>query len=157
MGESIVSVAVAAEAVKMLQALAETKAATYTAATRRDRELIQYFAGKALSRVNAARVYLHKACDDAFDEVSATGTSLTNAAKIEVQLAFCFAADACAEAVRLVHEAAGTSGIRIEAGFERLFRDAHTLTQHASKQSARYASAGRLMFDLPTDWIFLGF
>jgi alkylation response protein AidB-like acyl-CoA dehydrogenase len=77
--------------------------------------------------------------------------------KIRMQLAACFAADACAAAGRLVHAAAGTSAIRQELPFERLFRDLHTLTQHASKSTARYASAGRLMFGLENDWIFLSF
>jgi hypothetical protein len=41
--------------------------------------------------------------------------------------------------------------------FERYFRDAHTLLQHSSKSSARYATAGRLLFGLPNDWVWLSF
>ncbi len=157
MGESIVSVAVAAQAVEMLIELAEKKVANFTATTLRDRELIQFLAGKALSRVNASRAYLHQACAAGFEEVSATQVSLSTNAKIEIQLASTFAAEACVEAVRAVHDAVGTSGIRIEAGFERLLRDALTLTQHASKQLSRYSTVGRLLFGLPNDWIFLSF
>ena len=56
-----------------------------------------------------------------------------------------------------MHAAAGSSGIREELGFERGFRDLHTLSRHASKALPRYGSAGRLMFGLDNDWIFLSF
>lgn len=155
-GESVVSIAVAAEAVALFRAIAAEKAASYTAATLRDREYIQVLVGKAHARVEASRRYLHQACDRAYAEAAA-GHLLSEGSKIDMQLAACFAAEQCAEAVRLVHEAAGTSGIRIEAGLERLFRDVHTLTQHASKSIPRYGSAGRLLLGLPNDWIFLSF
>ena len=72
-------------------------------------------------------------------------------------MAASFAAEACAEAVRLVNDAVGTSSIRIGQPFERHFRDAHTLLQHSDKSSPRYASAGRLMFGLENDWVWLSF
>ena len=155
-GESVVSIAVAAEALQRLQTIAAEKAASYTAATLRDREYIQILVGKAKARIDASRSYLHQTCGAAYDEAAA-GALLSEAAKTDMQLAACFAAEQAAEAVRLIHEAAGTSGIRIEAGLERLFRDAHTLTQHASKAVPRYGSAGRLLLGLPNDWIFLNF
>jgi alkylation response protein AidB-like acyl-CoA dehydrogenase len=74
-----------------------------------------------------------------------------------MQLAVCFVAEACAEAVRLVNDTVGTSSIRTENPFERHFRDVHVLLQHSDKSSARYASAGRLMFGLENDWVWLNF
>jgi len=156
LGESIVSVAAAAEALAILKGIAAEKAASYTEATLRDREYIQVLVGKAQARTDAARVYLHDAARSGHDE-AAGGSLLSDDAKVAIQLASCFAAEQSAEAIRLVHEAAGSSGIRIEAGLERLFRDAHTLTQHASKAMPRYGSAGRLLLGLPNDWIFLSF
>ena len=155
-GESIVSVGVAASAVDALVELAGTKTASYTTAALADRELIQYQAGRARALVDAARAYLHTACRAAYEEAT-TAPRLSDQTKMSMQLAGCFAAEACAESVRLVHDAAGTSGIRLEAPFERHLRDALTLSQHASKASSRYASAGRLLFGLPNDWIFLSF
>ena len=86
-----------------------------------------------------------------------SGTGLSSDAKIRLQLAVCFAAEACAEAVRFVNDAVGASSIRLEQPFERHFRDVHVLLQHSSKSSARYASAGRLMFGLENDWVWLSF
>jgi len=51
----------------------------------------------------------------------------------------------------------GTSSTRVGQPFERHFRDAHTLLQHSSKSSPRYGSAGRLMFGLENDWVWLSF
>ena len=73
--------------------------------------------------------------------------------KIRSQLSACFIAEACAQAVNLVQQAAGTTGIRVEAGFEGGFRDIHTLTQHAPKSYSRYESVGKTLFGLPQDWI----
>jgi alkylation response protein AidB-like acyl-CoA dehydrogenase len=74
-----------------------------------------------------------------------------------LQLAVSFAAEACAEAVRYVNDVVGASSIRLGSPFERHFRDVHVLLQHSSKSSARYGSAGRLMFGLENDWIWLNF
>ena len=53
-----------------------------------------------------------------------------------------------------VHQAAGTGAIREEQPFERYFRDAHTMTQHAFVSASRFESVGKLMFGLETDWPF---
>ncbi len=157
LGEATVSVGVAAAAVDAYIELAKTKTPAYQAVPLRDQQLAQYAAGKARARVDAARDTLQHAAREAYEETAASGELLSWEAKTRLQLAACFAAEACAEAVRLVHDAAGSSAIRLEQPFERHFRDAHVLTQHSSKSSARYATAGRLLFGLENDWIWLSF
>lgn len=156
LGEATVSVGVAAAAVDQVVALAKTKTAAYNAVPLRDQQLAQHAVGRAQARVWAARDTLHRAAGEAYDEAS-TGCLLSWDSKVRLQLAVSLAAELCAEAVRLVNEVAGSSAIRIEQPFERHFRDAHVLTQHASKASGRYASAGRLLFGLENDWIWLSF
>jgi indole-3-acetate monooxygenase len=157
LGEATVSVGVAAAAVDAFIELARTKTPAYLAIALRDQQLAQYAAGKARARVDAARDTLHRAAHEAHEETAASGQLLSWEAKTRLQLAACFAAESCAEAVRLVHDAAGSSAIRLEQPFERHFRDAHVLTQHSSKSSPRYATAGRLLFGLENDWIWLSF
>ena len=82
---------------------------------------------------------------------------LSRDANIRLQLTASFIAEACAEAVRFVNDVVGTSSIRIGQPFERHFRDTHTLLQHSDKSSPRYASAGRLMFGLENEWVWLDF
>jgi hypothetical protein len=62
-----------------------------------------------------------------------------------------------AKAVRLMNGATGALSIRLEQPFERRFRDAHVLWQHSSKSRPRDRSAGRSMFGLDNDWVWLSF
>ncbi len=156
LGEATVSVGVAAAAVDDVIHLVTTKTPAYQVTPLREQQLAQHVVGRAKARVDAARDTLHRAAEEAYDD-AATGSLLSWDSKIRLQLAVSFAAETCAEAVRLVNEAAGSSAIRLGQRFERYFRDAHVLTQHASKASPRYASAGRLLFGLENDWVWLSF
>ncbi len=157
LGEATVSVGVAAEAVDQAVQLCKAKTAAYNVTPLREQQLVQHLMGKAKARVEASRDTLHRAASDAYDELARSGAGLSTDAKIRLQLATCFAAETCAEAVRFVSDAVGASAIRLEQPFQRHFRDAHVLLQHSSKSSARYASAGRLMFGLENDWVWLSF
>ncbi|MGD9933060.1 MAG: acyl-CoA dehydrogenase family protein [Dehalococcoidia bacterium] len=153
-GEAIPSIATAEAAIDALVNLAATKTPNFTAAPLSAREITQHHAGKARGLVGAAKSYLFSSINSAYDTLAA-GSVLSDEQKADCQLAGCFAAEASAKAVNLVHEAAGTSGIRLEQPFERYFRDAHTLTPHGSKSVHRYTSVGKIMLGLPQDWFAL--
>jgi alkylation response protein AidB-like acyl-CoA dehydrogenase len=76
--------------------------------------------------------------------------------KMKLQLAATHAVAAAAKVVDLVHSAAGTTGIRDENGFQRHFRDVHTITQHAYVSTSRYESGGQYLLGVPTEWPFYG-
>lgn len=157
LGETIVSLGVAAAAVDAILELVKIKTPAFTETSLRDQPITQHTVGRAASKVNASRDTLYAAAGEAYNELEAGGNLLSWDAKLRLQLAINFAAGACTEAVRLVHQTAGSTAIRLEPPFERLFRDAHTLTQHASKNSARHISSGRLLFGLENDWTALAF
>jgi alkylation response protein AidB-like acyl-CoA dehydrogenase len=157
LGEAIVSVGIAAAAVDAAVQLCKTKTPSYNTTLLREQQLAQFQMGKAKARVEASRDTLYRAAEVAYDDVAKSGGLLSVEAKIRLQLAVCFAVETCAEAVRYVNDAVGTAAIRLEHPFERYFRDAHVLLQHSDKSSARYASAGRLMFGLANDWAWLSF
>src|SRR5262245_1433878 len=157
LGEATVSVGVAAAAVERAVELCRAKTPAYNATPSREQQLVQFQLGKARARVEASRDTLYSAAAAAYDDVVGSGALLSVESKIRLQLATCFAAEACAEAVRFVDDAVGASSIRTTQPFERHFRDAHTLLQHSSKSSARYGSAGRLMLGLSNDWVWLSF
>ena len=157
LGEATVSVGVAAAAVDQAVQLCKTKTAAYNATPIREQQLAQYQMGKAKARVEASRDTLYRAASAAYDETALSKAPLSSDAKVRLQLAVSFAAEACAEAVRYVNDAVGASSIRLGSPFERHFRDVHVLLQHSSKSSARYGSAGRLMFGLENDWVWLRF
>jgi alkylation response protein AidB-like acyl-CoA dehydrogenase len=157
LGEATVSVGVAAAAVDAAVQLCKTKTPAYNAIPLREQQLAQFQIGKARARVEASRDTLYCAAGAAFDETTLTTMRLSSDAKIRLQLAVSFAAEACTEAARYVNDVVGASSIRLGSPFERHFRDVHVLLQHSSKSSARYGSAGRLMFGLENDWIWLNF
>ena len=156
-GEATVSVGVAAAAVDAAVHLCKTKTPAYQGTALRDQQLAHFLMGKARARVEASRDTVNRAAEFAYEDVERSGALLSREAKIRLQLAVSFAAEACAEAVRFVNDVVGTSSIRIGQPFERHFRDTHTLLQHSDKSSPRYASAGRLMFGLENDWVWLNF
>jgi len=137
--------------------LCKTKTPAYNAVPLREQQLAQYQMAKAKARVEASRDTLYRAADAAYDEAAVSSTSLSPEAKTRLQLAVSFAAEACAEAMRFVNDAIGASSIRLGNPFERHSRDLHVLIQHSDKSSPRYASAGRLMFGLENDWVWLSF
>ena len=156
-GEAAISVGIAAVAVDAAVHLCKTKTPAYQGTALRDQQLAQFLIGKARARVEASRDTVIRAAEFAYDDVERSGKPLSPEAKIRLQLAVSFAAEACAEAMRFVNDVVGTSSIRIGQPFERHFRDTHTLLQHSDKSSPRYASAGRLMFGLENDWVWLSF
>ena len=153
-GETSVSLGIAGSAIAKLIDLAGTTTPAFGTTVLRDREIVQHHVARATALVDAGREYLHAAASEAYAAVAQSG-SLSQREKVRCQLSACFAAEACAQAVDLVHEAAGTSAIRIEPGLERHFRDIHTLTQHASKSYCRYPSVGKMLFGLAPDWFVL--
>jgi alkylation response protein AidB-like acyl-CoA dehydrogenase len=140
-------------AIDALIELGRKKRPNYTIATVAERPVAQLQLASAQALVGAGRAYLHEAVQEAWAAAS-QGQFLDQAQKIKVQLAACHAVRSAAEAVDLVHAAAGTSAIRLEQPFERCFRDVHVITQHAFSSAARLESAGKLMFGQPTDWPF---
>jgi len=147
-GEAIVSLGIAGAAIEKLVDLATRKTPSYTHVALRDREMAQHHAGKARALLDASRDSLHAAISEAYGEAERE-RRLSDAAKMRCELAACFAAEACTQAVDLVCEAAGTTAIRIEHGIERHLRDVHVLALHASKSYARYEDVGKMMFGLP--------
>ncbi len=148
LGETTVSIGIASAAIDELIDLATRKKPSYSRVPLHEREIVQHHAGKARGLVDASRAFVHAAASEAFADAEIDGR-YSEATKLRCQLAACVGVEACAQAVDLVHEAAGSSAIRLEHGFERYHRDAHALTQHAYKSYSRYEDVGKMLFGLP--------
>lgn len=157
LGQVTVAVASAASAVEAAVNHCKSKTPSYQQTALQDQQLAQYFLGKAAALVEASRDTLYRAAQAAYDDVERSGATLSHAAKIRLQLAASFAAEACAEATRHVNDVVGTSSIRQTQPFERYFRDTHTIIQHAANSNRRYVDAAKLMLGQDVDWIFLIF
>ena len=150
-----VPLGIARAAIDDLLELAGRKAPSYLATPLRDRVNIQALVGEAEATLGAGRAYLYEALREVWDK-ALLGHVIDMPGKMKLQLAATYAAAAAAKVVDLVHTAAGTTGIRDEHRFQRHFRDAHTITQHAYISASRYESGGQYFLGVPIEWPFYG-
>lgn len=152
-GEAAVAIGIASAAVDALIDLATRKQPSYARAPLNHRESAQQNVARARALIDAGRATLHEAMAALYDDAVQSGRSYSEQSKIKAQLAACFTTEASAKAVDLVHEAAGSSSIRIEHPFERYHRDIHVITQHAYRSTARYVDAGKMIYGMqPEFW-----
>jgi len=147
---------IAQAAIDEFAELARKKTPSYATTTLKDRPIVQLRFATAVAKVESARAYLHEAFDAAW-QAALDGRSLDLAGKARLQLASSHAPIAAAEAVDLIHSVAGTAGIRNDQAFQRHFRDAHVITQHAFVCESRMEAVGQVRFGLDPNWPFLNF
>jgi alkylation response protein AidB-like acyl-CoA dehydrogenase len=147
---------IAQAAIDEFAELATKKTPSYTTTMLKDRSIVQLRFATAVAKVESARAYLHEAFDAAW-QGALDGRSLDLAGKARLQLASCHAPIAAAEAVDLIHSLAGTTGIRNDHAFQRHFRDAHVISQHAFVCESRMEAVGQVRFGLDPNWPFLHF
>jgi alkylation response protein AidB-like acyl-CoA dehydrogenase len=148
-----VGIGIGQAAIDELIDTATAKTPNYTATTLCDREVAQSTVARAQATIDAARAYLH----DRMASVYASGLEGQKATVeegVRVQLATCNALEAASKTVRMVHDTVGTSGIRNEFRFQRVYRDGVTIAQHAFGNLSRYESCGKVLFGLQSDWGF---
>ena len=153
---AIPALGIAQAAIDEFVELATKKTPSYTTTTLKDRSIVQLRFATAVAKVESARAYLHEAFDAAW-QAALDGRSLDLAGKARLQLASSHAPIAAAEAVDLIHSLAGTAGIRNDQAFQRHFRDAHVITQHAYVCESRMEAVGQVRFGLDPNWPFLHF
>jgi alkylation response protein AidB-like acyl-CoA dehydrogenase len=148
--QPIPALAAAENAVDALVRLGATKVPALVRGPLGGRELAQHHLGKARTLVEAGKHYLFAAVRECA-EGGAVADGPPLAQRKQLQMAACFAADAAVEAVDLVCKAAGTSSFAGDLGFERYFRDVHTITHHAAHSENRYTSVGKVELGMPGD------
>lgn len=150
-----VPLGIARAAIDDLLELAKKKTPSYLTTPLKGRSTVHATIGEAEARLGAAQAYLHEALAEVWNR-ALQGHLIDMPGKMKLQLAATHAVTEAARIVDLVHAAAGTSGIREEHRFQRYFRDAHTITQHAYVSASRYESCGQHYLDVPIEWPFYG-
>ncbi|MFC5948729.1 acyl-CoA dehydrogenase family protein [Pseudonocardia lutea] len=151
-----VAVGIARAAISELVDLAAVKTPAFTGIPLRERPQAQIAIGRADGLRCAARAYLREVLAEGYSACEA-GRPFDTDHRRSIQLAATHGVEAAATAVRLVHEAAGTSAIRNSRPFAAHFRDVHTITQHAFVSANRYQSVGQLMLGVPPEWPLFAF
>jgi alkylation response protein AidB-like acyl-CoA dehydrogenase len=153
---AVPALGIAQAAIDEFAELATKKTPSYTTRMLKDRSIVQLRFATAVAKVESARAFLYEAFDAAW-QGARDGRSLDMAGKARLQLASSHVPIAAAEAVDLIHSLAGTTGIRNDHAFQRHFRDAHVITQHAFVCESRMEAVGQVRFGLDPNWPFLHF
>ena len=103
--------------------------------------------GRAEAQLRSGRAFLFEAIGEIWDEAAA-GETPTLRQRAIARLAAAKAAEASAQAVDLLFNAAGGTALFESNPLERCFRDVHATTQHIGTQPANFELAGRVLFGL---------
>lgn len=113
----------------------------------RERSLAQSQFAQAEGWLQAGRAYLYQAYADAWREGSG-GATFDARRRAATRLASLTAVKLAAQAVDLVHDAAGASSIQTSCEIERCWRDVHAMTQHVILSTGRFEVVGRVLWGL---------
>jgi alkylation response protein AidB-like acyl-CoA dehydrogenase len=142
-----VSMGIARAAIDAFVALAEAKTPMGSSSRLRDRPMAQVDLGRAEAQLRSGRAFLFEAIEEIWNEAAA-GRSPTLRQRAIARLAAAKAAEASAQAVDLLFNAAGGSALFESNPLERCFRDVHGTTQHIGTQPANFELAGRVLLGL---------
>lgn len=153
---SIAAVALGAAraALEALRQLAETKVPFASAVPLKGRPLAQLHYGRALAAYRAARSHLHDQLGQTWERACA-GAGFGLHHKADLWLASTYALQTCADAVREIATAAGTSSVCKPSPIERALRDVETLRQHALGAEGRFLNVAQAYWDVEIDFPFL--
>ena len=150
-GHAAIPLGIARSAIEALMALAAQKAVQSgpEAAARglRDEAYIQAAVARAEALVGAARAYVVDVLQDLWTTLVA-GNAPSAAQRARFRLCITHAHTAGVEAVDLMYNMAGGTAVYAANPFDRLFRDMHTVNQHAVAWPKTFEPIGRLLLGL---------
>jgi alkylation response protein AidB-like acyl-CoA dehydrogenase len=142
-----VPLGVARAAIEEAKSVASTKLIMPSLTYARDDPTVQDAIGRAESLVAASRAYFFDALGGIWDTLQ-RGTTISSTEWSAFRLATTHTFQSCKEAVVLVYEAVGTTGIYRRSPLDRHLRDITTMAQHMLCQTKTYAACGRTLLGL---------
>ena len=158
--QGLYAVGVAAVAFGIARAMLDDFIALATAKTPRglqrlaDSPVVQSNMAQREANLGAARAYLVEILKDVWDradDVEPIGVQ----DRALVRLGCAHAIRTSIEIADHVYKAAGTTAIFLGSGFERRFRDMHTLSQQIQSRDAHFEAVGRVLFHGDPDGTFM--
>lgn len=113
----------------------------------RDDLEVQLAVGRATALVRSGRAYVDHALGTAWDALQ-SGRPPSAPEWVGTRLAITHAFSSSKQAVTLLYEALGTTGVYRRSVLDRQMRDVTTMAQHVVSQSKTYAAAGRGLLGL---------
>ena len=118
-----------------------------------ERPVTHAIIGENRARLEAARAYLHTSLNRIFDAAAAGRPGLEQ--RSSVRLASNVACDTAAEVTTAMYRLAGGTSVYRTSPLQRMFRDAHVMTQHIMVAPNTYEQVGRLTLGLETNTAML--
>ena len=134
--------------------LAENKLPRFSASKLRERPTAQRAVALAEARLRGARAIVFEAVDELW-ELALAGRKPSMRERALLQIACSDSAQACAEAVDLILDAAGTNANRIDCPLEQRARDVRVIRQHVTVASHHIEDSGRVLLGLDPEGLML--
>lgn len=139
-----IALGVAKGALETFADLAQNKIPMLSMSTLNQRPIAQYRMGEAMANYRAVRGYVLQAMQDIEDELNAGAAIPGPDTTINARLACTHGANVCMQLVDSLHNAAGTSGMRMNSPLERKLRDAHGCATHRWVSHPLYQDLGSI-------------
>jgi alkylation response protein AidB-like acyl-CoA dehydrogenase len=143
-----VAIGIAREALAAFIELSGSKKPRQSNKTLAEFESVANTIGRAEAKIMASHYYLHNAMCVNLWQAALEGRGDDEDRAIECYYSSAFAAQNCNEAVQMLLEAAGGTGVYRKSPLERCFRDVHTAAQHFQVQEGRWETCGRVLLGL---------
>ena len=120
----------------------------------RENAVVQSQVAQGEAKLRAARLHLLSSLDAIWRSVGRVG-ELTIEQRMLIRLSATFAIHQAQEVADTIYHAAGASAVFQSGGFERRFRDIHTVTQQLQGRQAHFETVGQFLLGLEPDLSFV--
>ena len=151
-----VALGVAKGALETFADLAQNKIPMLSASTLNHRPMAQSRMGEAMANYRAVRTYVLSAMRDVEIELEGGAPVPGPETTLNARLACTHGANECMKVVDLLHNTAGTSGMRMYSPLERKLRDAHGCATHRWVAHPLYQDLGSIFLGNEPNPEFIG-
>ncbi len=140
-----IALGVARGALTTFAEIAENKIPMLSSSTLRHRPIAQHRMGEATAQYRAVRAYVMETMRAVEDELNAGAAMPSAKTTQDARLACTHGANVCMQVVDLLHNTAGTTGMRMHSPLERMLRDAHGCATHRWVAHPLYQDLGAIL------------
>jgi alkylation response protein AidB-like acyl-CoA dehydrogenase len=119
----------------------------------RENNVVQSQFAQCDAKWRAARLLLHSAADEAWDNIAEHG-EMTLEQRARIRLASTFAIQSSRDVVNTLYHIIGSYAVFEENPFERRLRDIHTVAQQGQGRQLHYETVGQIFLGMPAENIF---
>ena len=140
-----IALGVAKGALETFADLAQNKIPMLSSSTLQHRPIAQYRMGEAMAQYRSVRSFVMEAMNAIQDELHAGREMPSAKTTQDARLACTHGANVCMQVVDLLHNTAGTTGMRTYSPLERKLRDSHGCATHRWVAHPLYQDLGSIL------------